>query len=162
MRVGEVLHGERVLGQAGEAVEIDAHAERDDQLVIGEVDRNPAEALHHGHRLLGEIDAHHVGLADLGAAQEQAQRRHRVGGVDGGGGDLGQQRLKHEVVVVVDQLDVEPVGTAARQLLGGKNAAETAAENENLLLFHGQRPLPLVAFAGIPTPFGSRTAINQT
>ena len=78
MRVGEVLHGERVLGQAGEAVEIDAHAERDDQLVIGEVDRNPAEALHHGHRLLGEIDAHHVGLADLGAAQQQAQRRHRV------------------------------------------------------------------------------------
>ena len=36
VRVGEVLHGQRVLGQAGEAVEIDARAERDHQLVVSE------------------------------------------------------------------------------------------------------------------------------
>jgi hypothetical protein len=40
-------------------------------------------------------------------AKQEAQRRHRVGGMDGGGSDLGEERLKDEVVIVVDQLDIE-------------------------------------------------------
>ncbi len=52
VRVGEVLHGERMLGQSGEAVEVDAGAERDDQLVIRKVDRNAPRALHHDDGLL--------------------------------------------------------------------------------------------------------------
>ena len=39
VRIREVLHGERVLGQAGETIEIDAHAERNDELVVGKVER---------------------------------------------------------------------------------------------------------------------------
>ena len=138
VRIGEVLHGERVLGEPREAIEVDAHAERDDELVIGKVDGDTAEALHDGHGLLVEVDAHDVGLADLNAAQQEPQRRHRVGGVDGGGGDFGQQRLEDEVIVVVDQLDVELVAAAPRKLLGGEYAAKAAANDENLLLFHEQ------------------------
>ncbi len=51
MGVRQVLHGERVLGQPGEALQIDAGAERDHQLVIGEIDRNTPRTLHHGDRL---------------------------------------------------------------------------------------------------------------
>ena len=136
VRIGEVLHGERVLGQTGEAIEVDAHAERNDELVIGKVDGDAAEALHDGHGLLGEVDAHDVGLADLNAAQQEPQRRHRVGGVNRGCGDFGQQRLEDEVVVVVDQFDVELVAAAPRKLLGGEYAAKSTADDENLLLFH--------------------------
>ena len=152
VRVGEVLHGERVLGQAGEAIEIDAHAERDDELVVGKVDGDAAEALHHGHGLLVEVDAHDVGLADLEPRAGAAQRRHRVGGVDGGGGDLGQQRLEDEVVVVVDQLDVELVAAAARELLGGEDAAKSAANNENLSSFPSETTSAAYGIQAIPTP----------
>ena len=140
VRVGQVLHGERVLGQAGEALEVHAHAERDHELVVTQLDRQTAEALHHDHHLAGEVDAHDLGLADLHAAEQEPQRRHRVGGMDGGGRDLGQERLEHEIIIVVDELDVEPARALARQLLGGKDAAETAAENEDLGLVHAGAP----------------------
>jgi hypothetical protein len=55
--------------------------------------------------------------------------------VNRGCGDFGQQRLEDEVVVVVNQLDVEFIAAAPRKLLGGKDAAEAAANDENLLLF---------------------------
>ncbi len=140
VRVGEILHGERVLGQAGEALQVHAHAERDHELVVVQLDRQAAEALHHDHDLAGEVDAHDLGLADLHAAEQEPQRRDRVGGMDGGGRDLGQERLEHEIIVVVDELDVEPAAALARELLGGKDAAEAAAENEDLGLVHADAP----------------------
>ena len=76
-------------------------------------------------------------------AKQEAQRRHRVGGMDGGGSDLGEERLKDEVVIVVDQLDIEFAAAAPRQLLGGKHATKAAANNENFRLFHGRKHLPL-------------------
>ena len=69
MRVRQVLHGERVLGQTGEAVEIDARAHGDDELVVRQVDGNPPRALHDDHRFFGEVDGHDVGLAHLRVAQ---------------------------------------------------------------------------------------------
>ena len=82
VRVGQVLHGERVLGQSREAVEVDAGAERDDELVVMEIDRHAPRALHDDHLLLGEVDAHDLGLADLEPVQQLAERHDRVGGMD--------------------------------------------------------------------------------
>ncbi len=90
VRVGQVLHGERVLGQAGEALQVDAGAERDHQLVIFEVDGNAPRALDDDHRLLVEVDAHDLGLPDLDAAEQLAQRHDGIGGMDAGRRDLGQ------------------------------------------------------------------------
>ena len=122
------------------------------ELIVGEIDRQAPEALHDGDHLLVEIDAHDLGLAHLDAAKQEAQGHDRVGGVDGRGRDLGQQRLEHEIIVVVDQLDVELVAALALELLGGEHAAKAAAENEDLFLVHAGKPPLLHGFEGIPTP----------
>ena len=57
--------------------------------------------------------------------------------MDGGGGDFGEQRLKDEIVIVVDQLDIELVAATPRQLFGGEHAAKAAADDQNFLLIHG-------------------------
>ncbi len=136
MRVAEVLHGERVLGQAWKTRQVDAHAERDDQLIIGKIDGNAPEALDHRHGLFVEVDAHDLGLAHLGMAEQKPQRHHRIGGMDGGGSDLGQERLEHEIIVVVDQLDVERLAAEPLELLGREHAAKAAADHQDLFLLH--------------------------
>ena len=135
MGVGQVLHRERVLGKAGEALEIDAGAETDHKLVVSEIDRRPPRALHHGHGLAGEVDAHDLGKSDLDPPQELAKGNDRVGRMNGRGGNLGKQGLEHEVVVAVDKFDVEPAPAELLQGLGGEHAAKTAADDDNLLLF---------------------------
>src|SRR3990170_3588932 len=74
--------------------------------------------------------------------------------MDAGGGDLGQKRLEHEIIVVVDQLDVELAAPLAGELLGGEHAAKAAAEHQHLLLFRGlfHGPASLPDLFGIPTP----------
>ena len=118
----------------GNALEIDAGAEREHQLVIFELDGGEPRALHDDRGLLLEVDAHDLRLAHLNLAQELAQRHHRVGGVDADGGDLGQQGLEDEIVVVVDELDVELAAAELLQRLRGEHAAEAAAKHEDLLL----------------------------
>ena len=145
-------------GRPGKRFRSTLDAERDDQLVIGRstgTRRKPCTTVT---VFLAKSMPMTSAWRIWTPRSNMRERRHRVGGVDGGGGDLGQQRLEHEIVVVVDQLDVEPVGAAARELLGGKHAAEAAAENENFLLFHGHQTLPFMAFAGIPTPIGCRAS----
>ncbi len=137
VRVGQVLHGERMLGQSGEAVEVHAGAERDHQLVIGKVDRNAPRALDHGHRLLGEVDAHDLGLPHLEMAEQLAQRNDRVGGMNARGGDLRQQRLEDEIVVGVDELDFELAPAEPLERLRREHAAKAAADHEDLFLLHG-------------------------
>ena len=55
----------RVLWQSREAVEIDAGAQRDDELVVMEIDWHAPRALHDDDLLLGEVDAHDLGLPHL-------------------------------------------------------------------------------------------------
>ena len=137
VRVREILHGERMLWQAGEAVEVNAGTERDDQLIIAKVDRAALGALHNGDLLLGEVDAHHLGLAYLNAAKQLTQGHDGVGGMDAGGRDLGQERLENEIIVRVDQLDIELATALPLKRLGRENAAEAAADHQDFLLFHG-------------------------
>ena len=40
-------------------------------------------------------------------AEQLAERHDGIGGMDAGRGDLGQQRLEHEIIIGVDQLDLE-------------------------------------------------------
>ena len=94
-------------GRPGKRFKIDAGAERDDELVIVEIDGDAARALDDDHLLLLEVDAHDLGLTHLEPAQQLAQRHDRIGGMDAGRGDLGQQRLEDEIVVGVDELDLE-------------------------------------------------------
>ena len=141
VRVGEVFHGQRMLGQTGKPLEIDAGAERDDELVIVEIDGNQARALDDDHLLLLEVDAHDLGLAHLEPAQQLAQRHDRIGRMDARRGDLRQQRLEDEIVVGVDELDIELAAAVPLQRLGGEYPAEAAADHENLLLFHGSPSL---------------------
>ena len=122
VRVGEVLHGERVLGQSREAVQVDAGAERDDELVVMEIDRHAPRALHDDDLLLVEVDAHDLGLPHLQPVQQLAERHDRVGGMDRGGRDLRQERLEDEIVVGVDELDLE---LAARPSFSSALAANT-------------------------------------
>jgi hypothetical protein len=142
-----------MLGQAGEAVEVYAGAERDHQLVIGKVDRNTPRALDHGHRLLGEVDSHDFGLPHLEVAEQLAQRNDRVGGMDARGGDLWQQRLEDKIVIAVDELDFELASAKPLERLGREHAAKAAADHEDLSLLHGlfHEPLSLNS-QGIPTP----------
>ena len=138
VRVGEVLHGQRVLGQSGEALQIDAGAERDDELVVIEIHRDAARALHDDHLLLVEVDAHDFGLTHLQPVQQLAERHHRVGGMDRGGGDLGQKRLKDEIVVGVDEFDLElAAATEPLERLGREYAPEAAADHQHFLFSHG-------------------------
>jgi hypothetical protein len=83
-----------MLGQAGEALQVHSRAERDDKLVVVQVDRDALRALDDDHLLLGKVDAHDLGLAHLNVAKQLAQRHDGVSGGDGRGGDLRQQRLK--------------------------------------------------------------------
>ncbi len=153
VRVGQILDGERMLRQAGEALEIDPGAERDHQLVIGEVDGNAPRALDDDDALLGEVDAHDLGLPHLEAAKQLAQRHDRVGGMDAGRGDLGQQRLKHEIIIGVDQLDIELAPALPLERLGREHAAKAAADHQDLFLRHGLfHRASLVYCPGIPTP----------
>ena len=141
MRVGEVLHGERMLRQSGEPLEIDAGAERDDDLVIMKVDRDQARPLHDDHLLLLEVDAHDLGLAHLEPAQQLAQGHDRVGRMDARRGDLRQQRLEDEIVIGVNELDIELAAALPLERLGREHAAEAAADHEDFLFLHGSPSL---------------------
>jgi hypothetical protein len=120
--------------QTGKALQVDSRAERDDELVIVQVDRNPLRALDHDHLLLGEVDAHDFGLPHLNPAKQLAQRHDRIGRMDGRCSDFGKQRLEHEVIVGIDELDIELAAATARERLGGEHAAEAAADHEDLFL----------------------------
>ena len=137
VRVGEVLHGERMLRQAGEPLQIDAGAKRDDDLVIMKVDRDQARPLHDDHLLLLEVDTHNLGLAHLEPPQQLAQGHDRVGRMDARGGDLRQQWLEDEIVIGVNELDIELAAALPLERLGREHTAEAAADHEDFLFLHG-------------------------
>ena len=113
-------------------------------------------ALHDDDLALVEVDAHDLGLAHLDAAEQLPKRHDRVGRMDAGRRDLGQQRLEHEIIVGIDQLDVELAAAVLFQRLRGEDPAEAAAEHQHLLLA-GDRVGKVVvhgcpAFHAIPIP----------
>ena len=136
-----------MLWQARETFKVDPRAERDHQLVIGEVDRHAPRTLHHGHGLLGEVDAHDFRLPHLEAAQELADWHDRIRRMNAGRRNLRQKRLEHEVIIGVDELDLELAEALAFERLGGKYAAEAAADHEHLLLVRKPRHGSLSRFA---------------
>ena len=83
-----------------------------------------------------EIDAHDLGLPHLQPAQQLAQGHDRVGGMDAGGGDLGQERLEDEIVVGVDELDLE-LAARRRSSALARTRRQAAADHQDLLLLHG-------------------------
>jgi hypothetical protein len=125
-----------MLGQAGEALQVHSGAERNDKLVVVQVDRDALRALDDDDLLLGKVDAHDFSLAHLNPPQQLTQRHNGVGGMDGRCGHLGEQRLEHEIVVGVDELDVELAAAEPCECLGSEHAAEAAADHQHLFLRH--------------------------
>jgi hypothetical protein len=124
--VGQRVHREAVLVGAVDPEEVDARAEGDDEVVVG--DR--AHVLE-AHLALVEVDRGHrgfvherVGLVVEEVAQRVAARR----GLEQVGGDLVQHRLERVVVVPVDQHDVD-IGVL--QLAGRAHAPEAAAQDQH-------------------------------
>jgi len=99
VRVGQILHGKRVFWQAREALQVHSSAERDNQLVVMQVDRNALHALDDDHLLLGKVDPHNFRLPHLNLAQQLTKRHDCICGMDGRCGYFGEQGLEDEVVV---------------------------------------------------------------
>ena len=111
-RVAQRLHGQRMRGEAGDAREVDALAEREHEVVVADLGVAPLQSLEDGDDLPLEVDGVDLRLAHPDARQEAPERRHGVAHRDAARRHLGQQRLEGEVVHLVDQLDV---GDAARR-----------------------------------------------
>ena len=123
-----VLHRLEALARAAPTVVAEvvrAAARRDDEVVVLELavaqDHQPARGVDRGR--LGEPDAEVALLS-----QNPADRRRDVAGREPGGRDLIEQRLEDVMVVPVDERDVD---RRLRERLGGAQAAEPAADDDD-------------------------------
>ncbi len=132
-RIAEVLEGQCMLAEARDSAQIGDIAEREDQVVIGDVVGHWLEAGAGRDHTVLEIHGFHRPHMDAGVPQQPPEGTHRIEDPDAAGDDLRQHRLVHEVVVAVDQRDVEVVLPAAQLLEspGGVDAGETAAQDQD-------------------------------
>ena len=108
--VAEVLHGERVLGDAGHRRGVADLAEAEDEVVVRHLDQLAALALGDLDDLPLDVDAVDLAPAELGLRHDVADRVDDVGRVDAAGRHLGQERLEDEVVLLGEELDVHVAG----------------------------------------------------
>ncbi len=106
-------------GRPGKRLRSTLVPKRDHQLVVIEVDWDAPRALHDDD-LLGLSKSMPMTSAwRTWTRRSSWRKRHdRVGGMDARRRDLGQQRLEHEIIVGVDQLDVDLAAAQFLQRLG--------------------------------------------
>ena len=125
------LQRHRMLGQASDHRQVARLAEREHQVVVRHHCGSALHTLEQRDFALFEVHAVHHRLAHEHVLQQEAQRCGRVGRGHLAGRDLGQQRLKHEVVFRVDQLDLGVVAQPASQVARGEHAGEAAAQDHD-------------------------------
>jgi hypothetical protein len=126
-RVGERVHGKRVLLCALDTEEVDPGAQPQDEIVIRE-----GSHLCELHLAPGEIDAGDRGLVDGDVrlfVEQVAQRMAARCGFQQVGGHLVQERLEGVVVVLVDHRDID---LGLLELPGHTHAAEATAKDEHM------------------------------
>ena len=125
--VADVLEGERVIGHAGNASEVDAAAARDDHVVVGQA-AGVAVVRFILDGVRGDVHVADGFGPALHAAQHLAQRRSDGVRIDRCAGDLRQQRMEHHVVFAVEEDDLprrarKPAAHGPRALHASESAA---------------------------------------
>jgi hypothetical protein len=131
--VTQRLHGERALLQAGEAKEVGDTAERQHQVIEGQLVLVPAAGVANHHPPALEVDPLHLAHEEHRAAHHPADRIHDVGDVEVARGHLVQHRREQDEVVAVDDgdLDLGIPRDGALQLDGGVHPGEPAAQDHD-------------------------------
>ena len=113
-RIGQRLHADRVLGDAGDPEGGRLAAEREDQRVVVEP-MLVAVAADDDHLLRVEVDPLDVGGDGPArrAAQLRAQRGDAVARLEVAGADLGQERREEAEVLAADEPDLDVIPAAA-------------------------------------------------
>ena len=131
--VGERLERERVL-RAGDHVLVGQRPERQDQLIVGQLDGSTGRG--HADRPALQVDALHASLAEAGGSQERPHGERAVPQVEGARAHLEEQRRDQEEVVPAhqDDLDIRPPLAELLQVAGGVDPAEATAKDHDASL----------------------------
>ena len=98
-----------MLGKTAHAPEVGHVSDREHQVVKGDLVRVRMETGTGAHQALVEINSQHLPHMHLGPRDKLPHGAHGVRETDGSRDDLGQHRLKGEVVVLADEHDLEVV-----------------------------------------------------
>ena len=147
-RVAEVLERERVLGEAVLAGEAGHVAQRDDEMVEGQIPVLRAEPGGHRHAPTLEVDLLDRARVEVRGRAEPADRGDRVEEADAPRDHFRQHGLEDHVVLAADQPQLHrPLAQLAREALlegeRGVHAAEAAPQDQDacrLRRLHASRP----------------------
>ena len=137
--VVQILHRQRVLGNAGHRREVADFAQREHQMIVRHLDQLAAFALGDANHLLLRIDVDDPAPPELRLRHEIADGIDDVIWGNAAGRHFGEKRLKHEIVFLRQELDVHVVPAAehAREVLRGVHAGKAAAQHDDALLDGG-------------------------
>ena len=169
--LGEVVAQEHRLGDPAEPVRVLGDTRDREQLVDASGrDHQPVVADLAGPALgIGVPDRARVQIAAVDLAEDQPDVGQRVGDrhrhparLEDAGGDLGQQRDVEEVVGRVDDDDLGPVACQPAQRLGGVEAGESGADDDDPRSAH-TRSVPDPASSKRPhlTPATHASAVRR-
>ena len=140
--VAEVLQRQRVLADARHRREVADLAEPEHELVVGALGEGAALALGDQDDLPLRVDAVDLAPAELRLGDDVADRVDDVGRADAAGRHFRQERLEDEIVLLREELDMHVLARAEHpgQMLGGVDAGEAAAEDDDAMRGSGAGP----------------------
>ena len=132
-RVTERFHRHRPLGESRDAVEVGDGAEREDEVVVGQFVVMVSAVVRHRDASRGEVDLLDGADEEPRALQQLAQGVHDVDDVEIARRDLVQHRGEEKEVLAAHErhLDRRRSSQQPLELTCGRQAAETATENDN-------------------------------
>jgi hypothetical protein len=140
----------RVLNHAGHAVKVGDAAERNNQVIIFELELAPTEPGANGNDLILTIDVLDLPHDQVGERAKPPNRRNDIGQTDRSRNDLREHRLVHPIVLAIDQSNASLLRT--QELLQAPrsvNACEAAAGDEDLLWARARGPIEICAMVSL-------------